>query len=114
MDNIQDEIKQHNARMEVHGSNLTRVLEAGFGVGPSALSRGQGSGYAKTATELILEASDKFYATEVDDELTPEARNAFLDYLSEGHGQNARRYLMSRSEVDSKHFVRKHLEDMNF
>ena len=39
MDDIQQEILEHNARMEVHGTNLTCVLEAGFGVwsayGPS-------------------------------------------------------------------------------
>jgi len=114
MDNIQQEIMAHNARMEAHGTNLTRVLEAGFGVrsaqGPSE-DHGKTS-HNKTATELILDASAKFYAVEVDDDLTPEARNAFLDFLSDG--QNARRYLMSQSVVDSKYWVRKQLKAMNF
>ena len=70
------------------------------------------SGHAKAEMEFIMEASVKFYEIEVDDNLTPEVRNTFLDFLSDG--QNAKRYLMSHSEVDSKYWVRKQLRETNF
>jgi hypothetical protein len=117
MDGIQQEILEHNARMEVHGTNLHNMC---FGSwfwslvclwAICSICRVH-EWPCQDCNRVHNEGLTKFYEIKVDDNLTPEARNAFLDFISDG--QNAGRYLMSQLEADSKYWVRKQLREMNF